>query len=230
MFDPGMVGYGSTVTIAIGGGDPVQVDGIYELTMPTPTITNPQAPSMQLPNNAMQRIPGKVIDYGQTSFSLAWIPGSAADDLLQSLITLGTSFTVTETLPNGVGYTITGLFASMTPATPWDDRMTAAVTLDTSGAPTIGAAAAPVNSTLPGIAGTAQVGETLFAFPGVWSGAPAFTYQWNNEGVPINGATSQSYTLQATDEGDAITVTVTGTNSAGNASATSEATIDVIAA
>jgi hypothetical protein len=214
--DPGMVGYGSTVEIKIGAGAFTQVDGIYELTMPTPTVNNPQAPAMNLPNNAMQRVPGKVIDYGQTSFSLAWIPGSEADDLLQSLITLGTPFTVRETLPNGVSWSLTGLFASMSQATPWDDRMTATVTLDASGAPTIGAATVPVNTVLPAISGELAVGDVLTAYEGKWTGGvTSYAYQWKNAAANIVGATQATYTLQAGDAGDSITVVVTASNSAG---------------
>lgn len=215
-YDPGMVGYGSTVEISINSAAYVQIEGIFELVLPTPTVNNPQAPAMNLPNNAMQRVPGKVIDYGQTSFGLAWVPGSDADDVLQGLVTLGTSFAVRETLPNGITYVITGLFASMSTPTPWDDRLTATVTLDTSGAPVLGSASVPVNSVLPAISGALTLGSVLTAYEGKWTnGVTSFAYQWKNAGSNISGATNKTYTIQASDSGDAITVTVTATNSAG---------------
>lgn len=214
--DPGMVAYGSVVEISVASGPYVQVDGLYELTVPAPTVNNPQSPSMAMPNNAMQRVAGKVIDYGQVTFGLIFIPGSDADDLIQSLVTLGETFSVRETLPNGVSYTITGLFAGMTQATPWDDRMTTSVTIDTTGAPSIGAASVPVNTVLPAISGLLDEGDVLTAYEGAWTGGvTSYAYQWKNAGVNIGGATNKTYTIQASDAGDAITVTVTPSNSAG---------------
>jgi hypothetical protein len=67
----------------------------------------------------------------------------------------------------------------------------------------------------PTISGTPQVGDTLTANPGGWTGATAFTYSWSD------GATGVTDTLGAGDEGKMITVTVTATNSGGSASATS---------
>jgi len=90
-------------------------------------------------------------------------------------------------------------------------------------------AAAPVNTIKPAISGVAETGEVLTAYPGKWTGARTFTYQWKNAGVNLvgNGATTKNYTLQSTDEGDAITVTVTATNGQGSANATSAAVTPV---
>jgi hypothetical protein len=87
-------------------------------------------------------------------------------------------------------------------------------------------AASPVNTVAPFITGVQSVGATLGVNTGTWTGAPppTFTYQWKNNGDDIDGAISSTYTLQAGDSGDIITVVVTGTNTAGSASATSTAT------
>lgn len=224
------VGFGSTVEISTNGGSTwTEIDEVIGLNPPSITINNPVATHHQSPNNAVERIPGKIIDYGQTSFSINWIPGSAADILIRGLVTGGTTFTVRETFPNGVTWTVTGLLAAMSPATPMDDKMTCEITLDVTGALTTGTSSAPSNSVLPAISGTLTVGQVLTAYEGVWSGAPTYAYQWKNEGSNISGATSRTYTLQAGDSGDNISVTVTATNAAGSASATSPAT-DAIAA
>lgn len=83
------------------------------------------------------------------------------------------------------------------------------------------AGAAPANSVLPAISGLLTTGATLTAYPGVWTQPATFTYQWKNAGVAISGETAATYTIAAGDSGDSLTVTVTATNPAGSASATS---------
>jgi hypothetical protein len=88
-------------------------------------------------------------------------------------------------------------------------------------------ASAPVNTVLPSISGGTVpdpvVGETLSAVLGTWNALPipTFAVQWKNEGAPISGATLSTYTLQLSDQGDDISITVTATNVGGSASATS---------
>ncbi|MGN6146878.1 MAG: phage tail tube protein [Mesorhizobium sp.] len=91
-------------------------------------------------------------------------------------------------------------------------------------------AVTPVNSLLPSIAGIAQEGSELRAYPGVWTGNPVFTFQWKKGGVNIAGATTDAYTPVTSDIGSTITVAVTAANSTGSASATSGGTADVVAA
>lgn len=88
-------------------------------------------------------------------------------------------------------------------------------------------AIAPVNTALPTISGTTTVGDTLTAANGTWGtggAAVAFTYQWLRDGAAIAGATADTYVLQAADQTHLISVTVTGTNTAGASSATSAQT------
>ncbi len=95
-----------------------------------------------------------------------------------------------------------------------------------------GIPAAPANTALPAITGTAQVGHTLTVSNGTWTGTPAptFAHVWRAAGVAISGATAQTYAPVEADIGKAITCTVTATNTAGSASATSAGTAAVIAA
>ena len=82
---------------------------------------------------------------------------------------------------------------------------------------------APVNTAAPAISGTTTVGSTLTTTDGTWTGSPApgYTYQWKRGGTNISGAISSSYLLVTADLAAMITVTVTATNAAGSASATS---------
>lgn len=91
---------------------------------------------------------------------------------------------------------------------------------------------APQNTEKPVISGTAREGETLTTSNGTWNGTQpiVFAYQWlrcdedGNNCVDIPGATSQNYTLTATDVGKTIRARVSGTNSAGSSSSTADRT------
>lgn len=97
---------------------------------------------------------------------------------------------------------------------------------ETSGGTSAVAGIAPANTVAPSISGTAQVGETLTASAGTWTGVPtpSYSYQWKRDGNSIGGATNSTYQLVAADYGAVITVTVTATNSEGSSSETSAGT------
>jgi hypothetical protein len=90
-------------------------------------------------------------------------------------------------------------------------------------------AAAPRNTAAPTISGTPQVGQTLTANVGDWSGTPplTFTYRWrrcSNTGTScadISAATAKTYLLTSADEGTTLRVRVMARNSRGATSATS---------
>jgi Carbohydrate esterase, sialic acid-specific acetylesterase len=89
---------------------------------------------------------------------------------------------------------------------------------------------APVNSVFPAITGGTEVGNVLTCSTGTWSGSPTgYAYQWKRDGANIAGQTTDSKTVEATDQGHALTCTVTATNPQGSTPATS-APINVPAA
>ena len=92
--------------------------------------------------------------------------------------------------------------------------------------------AAPVNTVIPVITGTARVGVTLTASTGTWTGVPApvFTYQWQANSVNIVGATAATYVPIVGQVGQTIRCVVTGTNASGAVAANSAQTAAVIAA
>jgi hypothetical protein len=92
-------------------------------------------------------------------------------------------------------------------------------------------AAAPVNTALPAISGTARVGSTLTASNGTWDNAPTtYQYRWqrcNATGascVAIAGATAKTYAAVAADAGHTLRVRVLAVNADGATPARSEAT------
>lgn len=92
--------------------------------------------------------------------------------------------------------------------------------------------AAPVNTALPAITGTAKEGQLLSATTGTWTGTATITYayQWQQcspSCTNISGATASTYRLVAAQVGKTIKVVLTATNGTGSASATSAATATV---
>ena len=83
---------------------------------------------------------------------------------------------------------------------------------------------------LPTVAGTAEIGQTLTATAGTWSAVPALTYQWmrcdggGSGCAPIGGATAATYTVAADDATHTLRVQETATNGGGTATADSAAT------
>lgn len=81
----------------------------------------------------------------------------------------------------------------------------------------------------PAVTGVTEVGKTLTAANGTWSGTEpiTFTYKWRRCPAvgpgcfDIAGATAQTYVLVSADQGHRIRVRVTATNSAGSRTADS---------
>jgi hypothetical protein len=92
----------------------------------------------------------------------------------------------------------------------------------------------PINTGLPMISGTPQVGQTLTASTGTWTNSPtSYAYQWySNAGGAISGATAATYMPVAGDIGNMLSVAVTATNAGGSSapatSAPTAAVIDII--
>lgn len=224
------IGYGSYFHISQDSGSSwIEIAEVYDITPPSSTVDQIDATHMQSPNRNREFIAG-LSDPGSASFEMNFVPGSASDLKIQEIRASGEQVLCRITFPNSVTWKFTGQVESYEPAVPTEDKMTASVSFKVSGSTVATAAAAPTNSVLPAISGIAQVGQTLTAWEGVWSQASTFTYVWEADGTPISGATSKTYSPVVGNIGEVLTVVVTATNSAGNASAESVGTAAVIGA
>ncbi len=104
----------------------------------------------------------------------------------------------------------------------------AAVMLMGAGQGTAATQAKPVNQRPPTITGTAQVGSTLTAREGDWTGSPTeFHYAWrrcDSDGGScslISGASDKTYVLKQVDQGNTLRLGVTAQNADGRTTATS---------
>jgi hypothetical protein len=82
----------------------------------------------------------------------------------------------------------------------------------------------PVNTAVPTISGTAQIGETLTATPGTWTDANTVTGNWQRNGFDISLATGLTYILEASDDEETISYRETATNG-GNVVTADSATV-----
>jgi hypothetical protein len=88
----------------------------------------------------------------------------------------------------------------------------------------IGIESPPVNTALPVISGTPEVGRTLACSQGSWGNFPTgFAYQWSRDGASITDTTSATYVTVAADATRELTCAVTAWNESGDTSATSNA-------
>jgi hypothetical protein len=135
----------------------------------------------------------------------------------------------TTTLANGTH--------NLTATATASDGTTATSTVGVSVSNAAPLPAAPTATVLPSISGTAQVGQLLSVSTGTWNGGPtSYAYQWqgcDSSGAAcsaIAGATASKYTTASGDQGHALRVTVTASNTGGSGSAVSAATAAVQAA
>jgi len=117
--------------------------GVAEVTNVTPgeaTADRVDATHMQSPNRRREYISG-LIDNGEASFEINWVPGSDTDVMLRELFESGEVVEHRITFPNGVTVTYEASIIGYSKAIPIDDRMTATITVAVSGAETWGTAA-----------------------------------------------------------------------------------------
>jgi hypothetical protein len=227
-----MIGYGNLYEVSHNGGASwVTIGETVDITPPNITVGEESVTHTRSPNATIETIP-TMIDPGSMNFGINWVPGSATEVEILDSIAAREVLLHRVTYPNGVIWTWSGFFTAFEPEAPNEGKLAASVTVRAKNMRVLTPAAAPTNTVLPAVSGIAQVGETLTALEGVWTGAPNFTYQWQEDDsgwANIVGATGKTYDPVVGNVGNPLRVIVTGTNAAGNASATSQPTADVLA-
>lgn len=139
-----MLGYGSVFQIQ-NENSPADFTDMVEVTSITPpsaSLDQIDVTHMQSPDRRREFISG-LIDGGECSFDINFIPGNTTDDRLFELLNLPVGVSRRRTckisFPNGVTWTFDAELTNYEPSVPFDDKMTATVTFKVTGALTVGA-------------------------------------------------------------------------------------------
>lgn len=217
------IGYGTKYAIRRSGGSLVQIAEVINVTPGEVTADRIDATHMQSPGHRREYI-GGLIDNGEASFEINWIPGSSTDVLLRELLSSGETADHVITFSNGVTVEYEGVLTGFSKVIPIDDRMTATITVAISGEEEWGSEALPTNLVLPSISGSSvQVGVTLYANLGQFTGSPSeFTIQWQHDNAGDGSFTNVStagtgddYVPVVGDLADYLRIAVTPSNTAG---------------
>lgn len=133
-----MLGYGSRFLIESDNSPNQYVDlgEVFNITPPSSTVDQIDVTHMQSPGRRREFIDG-LIDPGECSFEMNYIPGSTADVRLRGILDtpVGTSRKKTCRIiyPNNEVDTFDANLMSYEPTVPTDDKMTATVTFRVTG-------------------------------------------------------------------------------------------------
>lgn len=130
------IGYGTTYEIwdaSLGVPAFVKIGEVFEVTPGSESADRVEVTHMESPNRRREYIAG-LIDSGEATFQINWVPNNATDLFLRALFDGGIVAPHKVTFPNGVTVTYDGTIIGYEKAVPLDDRMTATVTVGVSGA------------------------------------------------------------------------------------------------
>lgn len=128
---------------ATAGGTLTELGEILSVTPPSSTVEEVDATHMGSPNRRREFISG-LIDDGEGTFEMNYVPGSATDILIRAALNDGEARGYKIVIPDGdTGWEITGdcIVRGYERSIPIDDRMTATLTVRFTGAPTEAAGA-----------------------------------------------------------------------------------------
>lgn len=135
-----MLGHGSRFLMASGSSPDLYVDfgEVFNITPPSFTQDQIDVTHMQSENRIREFIDG-LVDPGEASFEMNYIPGSDSDNVLLALLQLpiGTSRRRSCRIiyPNDFLDTFDANLQTYEPTVPTDDKMTATVTFKVTGQP-----------------------------------------------------------------------------------------------
>jgi len=113
---------------------------VFEVTPPEIAVDQVEVTHFKSPNRSREYIPA-LSDNGTASASMNYVPNSATDQLIDTLLGSGDVAEMRITYPNGVTVTFDAFVSGYSKAIPVADRMTAEVQFKVTGDVTLAAAA-----------------------------------------------------------------------------------------
>ena len=114
---------------------------VLSISPPSQSVDIIDVTHLKSTNRVREFIDG-MIDPGEVSMEMNFVPGSAADIAIQALEGLSTTTTFRVTFPDGQSGSVTwifaGLLAGYEPAIPSGEKMTATVNFKVTGTTTVG--------------------------------------------------------------------------------------------
>lgn len=141
-----LLGYGSIFQIGSTDSPPTytSLGEVFNITPPSSTVDQVDVTHMSSPGRRREFIDG-LIDPGECSFEMNYIPGSAADlallDILDTPVDESRTRSCRIIYPNGFQDTFNANLQTYEPNLPTDDKMTASVSFKVTG--TVTRAAVP---------------------------------------------------------------------------------------
>lgn len=132
------IGYGTIYEIWDTTQSPdafVEIAEVFSVTPGASVADRIDATHMQSPNRRREYIAG-LIDNGEASFEINWVPGNSSDVLIRGLMDSGVTVEHRITFPGGARVTFDAAIIGFEKEIPVDDRMTATITVAVSGAET----------------------------------------------------------------------------------------------
>lgn len=130
-----LIGYGITVELSTDGGSNYAFVGeITNVSPPGFSLDTVDVTHTSSPEATREFIAG-LIDRGEMSCDINWIPGATTDTLLSSVAASRARIKARLTFPTTPAktFTFSAVMTGFAPAAPLDDRLTAAVTFKVSG-------------------------------------------------------------------------------------------------
>lgn len=125
------IGYDTAFAIKDGASF-VSLAEVYEVTPPEVSVDQVEVTHFKSPGRSREYI-AALSDNGTASASMNYVPNSATDQFIETLLTSGDTAEMQITYPNGVTVTFNAFVASYEKAIPVADRMTADVSFKVTG-------------------------------------------------------------------------------------------------
>lgn len=135
-----MIGYGTKYAIMDTDASPqvyFEIGEVFDVVPGEESTDRVDVTHMLSPDRRREFVAG-LIDPGEASFQINWVPGSETDEFLRAVRTAGDTRQHRITFPNNVTVVFDAIVLSYSKAIPMDDKMTATITVAVSGAETWG--------------------------------------------------------------------------------------------